>query len=665
MRKRFLSMLLALCLTLTLVPQAFAVSDSGSNDSLQTAQPVSLGDSISGEISPKGDVDFYSFQLTQSGKVTLDMKAYMEYYSLLLYDSSGERIWYDDYNQWTESVGFRNDTYHLFLEKGTYYLQVKGSVWKDGDSNYSGKYAVNTAFTSANATESEPNNSVDQANPVLLGDTIRGVVAQNDDYDFFQFSLTESGRVSLDITAYMEYYSLLLYDADGKRIWYDDYNQWTESVGFRNDTYHLFLEKGTYYLQVKGSVWKDGDSSYPGTYEIETAFDPANATEAEPNNSMDQANPVTLGEPIRGVIAQNGDYDWFQFAQTASNVLSIDVTAYLEYYSLLIYDTSGSLIWYDDYNQWTESSGYRTDAYQVDLEPGTYYLQVKGSVWKNGDSSYPGTYTLTLHAGEAVVPVTGVTLNKTSLTLAEGAQAALTASVQPSNATNAAVTWRSSNTKVATVSSKGAVTAVAPGSATITVTTEDGNYTAKCTVTVQDTTVPSQNPFWDVSASAYYYDAVLWAVEEEITSGTSDTTFSPNASCTRAQAVTFLWRAAGSPAPDSRKNPFRDVSSNAYYYDAVLWAVENGITSGTSANTFSPNGTVTRAQTVTFLYRAAGSPAASGSSFTDVPSNAYYAAAVRWAVSHNITSGTSSSTFSPNGFCTRGQIVTFLYRDMA
>ena len=532
-------MLLALCLTLTLVPQAFAVSDSGSNDSLQTAQPVSLGDSISGKISPKGDVDFYSFQLTQSGKVTLDMKAYMEYYSLLLYDSSGERIWYDDYNQWTESVGFRNDTYHLFLEKGTY------------------------------------------------------------------------------------------------------------------------------YLQVKGSVWKDGDSSYPGTYEIETAFDPANATEAEPNNSMDQANPVTLGEPIRGVIAQNGDYDWFQFAQTASNVLSIDVTAYLEYYSLLIYDTSGSLIWYDDYNQWTESSGYRTDAYQVDLEPGTYYLQVKGSVWKNGDSSYPGTYTLTLHAGEAVVPVTGVTLNKTSLTLAEGAQAALTASVQPSNATNAAVTWRSSNTKVATVSSKGAVTAVAPGSATITVTTEDGNYTAKCTVTVQDTTVPSQNPFWDVSASAYYYDAVLWAVEEEITSGTSDTTFSPNASCTRAQAVTFLWRAAGSPAPDSRKNPFRDVSSNPYYYDAVLWAVENGITSGTSANTFSPNGTVTRAQTVTFLYRAAGSPAASGSSFTDVPPNAYYAAAVRWAVSHNITSGTSSSTFSPNGFCTRGQIVTFLYRDMA
>ena len=93
--------------------------------------------------------------------------------------------------------------------------------------------------------------------------------------------------------------------------------------------------------------------------------------------------------------------------------------------------------------------------------------------------------------------------------------------------------------------------------------------------------------------------------------------------------------------------------------------MENGITSGTSANTFSPNGTVTRAQTVTFLYRAAGSPAASGSSFTDVPSNAYYAAAVRWAVSHNITSGTSSSTFSPNGFCTRGQIVTFLYRDMA
>ena len=171
--------------------------------------------------------------------------------------------------------------------------------------------------------------------------------------------------------------------------------------------------------------------------------------------------------------------------------------------------------------------------------------------------------------------------------------------------------------------------------------------------------------FDDVSANAYYADAVEWAVSKGITSGTSANTFSPDASCTRAQMVTFLWRANGSPKAD-RANPFTDVSAEAYYYDAVLWAVEQGITSGTSATTFSPDATVNRGQTVTFLWRANGSPKADRANpFTDVDANAYYAGAVRWAVSEGITSGTSGNSFSPNADCTRAQIVTFLYQDMA
>ena len=173
----------------------------------------------------------------------------------------------------------------------------------------------------------------------------------------------------------------------------------------------------------------------------------------------------------------------------------------------------------------------------------------------------------------------------------------------------------------------------------------------------------AQNPFVDVKEDAYYYDAVLWAVEQKITSGTSATTFSPDASCTRAQMVTFLWRAAGSPKVENGKNPFADVKADAYYYDAVLWAVEKGVTSGTSATTFSPDATVTRGQTVTFLYRNAGSPEVSGTMpFADVEADAYYAKAVQWAVQQKITTGTSETTFSPMSDCTRGQIVTFLYR---
>ena len=169
--------------------------------------------------------------------------------------------------------------------------------------------------------------------------------------------------------------------------------------------------------------------------------------------------------------------------------------------------------------------------------------------------------------------------------------------------------------------------------------------------------------FVDVPAGSYYEDAVDWAVENGITQGTDDTHFSPDGICTRAQAVTFLWRAAGSPKPETRTMPFTDVNAGSYYYDAVLWAVENGITEGTSDTTFSPNATCTRAQIVAFLWRSEKSPAAgTANPFADVKSTVYYADAVAWAVANGVTNGTTSSTFSPDNGCTRAQIVTFLYR---
>ena len=171
------------------------------------------------------------------------------------------------------------------------------------------------------------------------------------------------------------------------------------------------------------------------------------------------------------------------------------------------------------------------------------------------------------------------------------------------------------------------------------------------------------NFFVDVPAGDYYYDAVLWAAENGITGGVDDTHFAPTATCTRAQAVTFLWRAAGSPAPESSVNPFADVAEGSYYYDAVLWAVEQGITKGTSDTTFSPNANCTRAQIVTFLWRSQKFPAADGvNPFTDVAADAYYADAVLWAAESGVTSGTTATTFSPNATCTRAQIETFLYR---
>ena len=345
------------------------------------------------------------------------------------------------------------------------------------------------------------------------------------------------------------------------------------------------------------------------------------------------------------------------------------------------------------------------------------------------------------------IAVQSVALDKTSLDLYVGGTAALTATVEPGNATNPEVVWSTSNPSIATVDGNGNVTAVGDGAATITASA--GDASAECVVTVS-TYVPPANPsyritiadaahgtvtadpaaarqgttvtltvtpeegyavdeitvtdffgnrvevsrnsngtysfvmpysqvevdvtftrteepirFTDVPEGAYYCDAVYWAVENGVTVGATATTFNPSGSCTRAQMVTFLWRAAGSPEPATTVNPFTDVDANDYYYEAVLWAVENGVTVGATATTFNPGGECTRSQMVTFLWRAAGEPGTGTSSnpFTDVDADDYYCEAVLWAVENGITVGATATTFAPVAVCTRAQAVTFLYRD--
>ena len=172
-------------------------------------------------------------------------------------------------------------------------------------------------------------------------------------------------------------------------------------------------------------------------------------------------------------------------------------------------------------------------------------------------------------------------------------------------------------------------------------------------------------PFTDVPVGAFYFDPVEWAVEEGITTGATDTTFDPNGNCLRGHVVTFLWRAAGSPEPTTTENPFTDVKEGDFFYKAVLWAVEKGITNGTSATEFSPYKECNRAQVVTFLWRAEGSPASAAEvSFTDVKPGQFYTAAVAWAVENGITNGMGDGIFGVSTVCNRAQVVTFLYRAM-
>ena len=288
------------------------------------------------------------------------------------------------------------------------------------------------------------------------------------------------------------------------------------------------------------------------------------------------------------------------------------------------------------------------------VAPGSAVITVR-----TADGSKTASCTVKVPASSfSDIAVTGVSLNRSDMTLEVGRSATLQAVVAPNNATNKAVTWSSNNTATAVVDSTGKVTAVAPGSAVITVRTADGSKTASCTVKV-----PASS-FSDVPAGTWYSDAVSWAVGNGITNGMSNNLFKPDDPCTRGQVITLLWRTFGKPEPNLAQNPFSDISPTDYYYKAVLWGVENGITDGTGNGRFSPNINCTRAHVVTFLWRTEGKPIISGApSFSDVPAGTWYSDAVSWAVVNGITDGTGNGRFSPNLNCTRAQTVTFLYRD--
>lgn len=254
-------------------------------------------------------------------------------------------------------------------------------------------------------------------------------------------------------------------------------------------------------------------------------------------------------------------------------------------------------------------------------------------------------------------------VNQTALTMHVGETVTLKATVTPEAESNT-VKWASDKATVASVDQNGVVTAGSVGTAKITATSPNG---AVETVTVTVEEKKFQSKFTDVQEDAYYAEAVKWAEQTGVTSGTSETTFSPDDTCVRSQIAQFLYNAYGDKAVVEEKTPFADVSDDAWYANAVKWAYKNKVTSGTSATTFSPDENCTRAQVVQFLWNEAGQPEpkTTKTAFTDVSEDAWYAKAVAWAAENGITVGTSDTTFSPDMTCTRAQIVTLLYNNLA
>ena len=387
---------------------AFAVTDKEENNTIAKAQKMTLGETIDGAITEIGDIDCYTFTISSSGRVTLNMTSYMPYYTLHIYDTEGTELWYSENNEWNSDVGFRKDKYTIDLETGTYYFKVTGyySAYWIGSSSFAstGTYSVQTAFTNANATETESNNSIAKADYVSLGNTVVGLIGVNDRYDFHAFSINKSGRVTLNMTSYMKYYCLYLYDTEGTQLWYSENNEWNSDVGFRKDKYTIDLEAGTYYLKVTGYEYGSSYAS-TGTYSIQTAFTSANTTEKESNDSIANANPIALHNTVTGQIAINDRYDCYCFTLDNDDEITLDITSYMQYYSLYIYAPDGSLLWYDERNEWNSTSGYRSDSIELSADAGTYYLKVTGYYddWHTSSSyASTGKYEFTIISPNAL-----------------------------------------------------------------------------------------------------------------------------------------------------------------------------------------------------------------------------------------------------------------------
>ena len=266
----------------------------------------------------------------------------------------------------------------------------------------------------------------------------------------------------------------------------------------------------------------------------------------------------------------------------------------------------------------------------------------------NSDRSNPSTQTQDNPAQHVILR--DFSVEEKSVVVSAKGSLQLTIQYTPENATDRPV-WTSSDPKVVTVDNDGKITATGIGSATVT-----GIWGLRVV------TVPVQVDFSDVEKDQYYYDPVYWALENGITGGMNATDFKPNSTCTRGQIMTFLWRINGSPEPDPNNNPFTDVTSDRFFYKPILWAYQSGMTAGTTATTFSPEAYCSRGQVVQFIWGCQKNKETRTVAFTDVKNSAYYYHAVKWAYHNGITAGTTKTTFGPNEACTRGQIVTFLYK---
>ena len=474
--------------------------------------------------------------------------------------------------------------------------------------------------------EQEPNDSIYTANSITANTEYSGTISKGDDYDYYKFTVPASGHLKFSVTA-----SPVSYDNsyDVKFTFLDSEEEPIISKAVsKGKTFSIGLLKGTYYLKMS-QYFYNGDYSFHYTFtKSEESF-----ADTGKDNTMSGANDISIGNTYKGMVAANDTLDYYKFTLKDPGTLSLIFNSGETIHNRIL-DTKGGVV-YDPYNHSGES---RQSTY---LSKGTYYLEVERR-W-----DYYCDYSFSTSFAKISLPKTATVVCGDSVTLAV------------ENRGSKDVEWKTSNSDIATVSTdyskKGTVKSLKAGPATIYAKVD--GVTLKCSVQVLYKDVTNSKDFW--------YAPTNYLTNKDIVKGyDKQTLFKPNNKCTRAQMVTFLWRLKGSPKPKATTTTFKDIKTNAYYYKAVVWAVEKGITTGVSKKKFNPSGVCTRAQTVTFLWRMAGKPkpASSKNKFTDINSSDYFYKAVLWASGKKIVEGYKNNTFRPQNKCTRRQMVTFLYK---
>ncbi|MCL1904246.1 MAG: hypothetical protein FWF94_07505 [Oscillospiraceae bacterium] len=253
------------------------------NNNIATAQKIEFNSNVKGQIAINDRADYYSFELLNSGRISLSFTSFMRFYCIILYSSEGHEIWYTDRNEWISTTGQRSDTHKIDLEKGTYYFQINGYRYNAYDAS-TGNYNFTVAFNSSGANTPNPNNNnIATAQKIEFSSNVKGQIAINDRADYYSFELLNSDRVSINITSFMRYYCINLYNSEGHEIWNTNRNEWISTTERRSDTHQIDLEKGTYYFQVNGYRYNTYDAS-TGNYNFTVVRGTSNTGVTDPNS---------------------------------------------------------------------------------------------------------------------------------------------------------------------------------------------------------------------------------------------------------------------------------------------------------------------------------------------------------------------------------------------